>query len=96
MVLLYGVVGEGMGHATRSRVVIDHLQAMGHHVRVVASQRAYTFLAARFADHPRVEVHEIHQRVRSRNYRSPAGRGAGRPSRRAARVWARRPPRRRP
>lgn len=60
MVLLYGVVGEGMGHATRSRVVIDHLQAMGHHVRVVASQRAYTFLAARFADHPRVEVHEIH------------------------------------
>ena len=25
MRILYGVVGEGMGHAMRSRVVIDHL-----------------------------------------------------------------------
>ena len=28
--VLYGVVGEGMGHATRSRVVVEHLARAGH------------------------------------------------------------------
>lgn len=60
MRILYGVVGEGMGHATRSRVVIDHLARSGHAVRVVASQRAYTFLAKRFEGVDAVRVHEIH------------------------------------
>ena len=32
MRILYGVVGEGMGHATRSRVVIAHLLEQGHEV----------------------------------------------------------------
>jgi len=32
MKILYGVVGEGMGHAIRSRVVLDHLLATGHEV----------------------------------------------------------------
>src|SRR5687767_7766027 len=35
MRILYGVVGEGMGHATRSRVVLAHLLASGHEVKVV-------------------------------------------------------------
>jgi len=60
MRILYGVVGEGMGHATRSRVVIEHLAATGHDVRVVASSRAYTFLAGRFEGRAGVRVHEIH------------------------------------
>lgn len=47
MRILYGVVGEGMGHATRSRVVIEHLLAKGHDVRVVASGRASVYLAQR-------------------------------------------------
>jgi uncharacterized protein (TIGR00661 family) len=47
--ILYGVVGEGMGHATRSRVVIDHLVSRGHDVRVVASGRAREYLAGRAA-----------------------------------------------
>jgi uncharacterized protein (TIGR00661 family) len=47
--ILYGVVGEGMGHATRSRVVIEHLVARGHDVRVVASGRASAYLARRVA-----------------------------------------------
>ena len=47
MRILYGVVGEGMGHATRSRVVIEHLLADGHDVRVVASGRASAYLAQR-------------------------------------------------
>jgi uncharacterized protein (TIGR00661 family) len=44
MKILYGVPGEGMGHATRSKVVIAHLLESGHDVHVVSSARAYTFL----------------------------------------------------
>jgi uncharacterized protein (TIGR00661 family) len=50
MRILYGVVGEGMGHATRSRVVIDHLVAQGHEVEVVVSGRAHDYLKARERD----------------------------------------------
>ncbi len=49
MRILYGVVGEGMGHATRSRVVIDHL-ARTHEVEVVVSGRAHDYLKARESD----------------------------------------------
>jgi uncharacterized protein (TIGR00661 family) len=48
MKILYGVPGEGLGHATRSKVVIGHLLAQGHDLRVVSSSRAYTMLAAAF------------------------------------------------
>lgn len=48
MKLLYGVVGEGMGHAVRSRVVLEHLLARGHEIEIIASGRAADFLAARF------------------------------------------------
>jgi uncharacterized protein (TIGR00661 family) len=51
MRILYGVNGEGLGHATRSEVVIESLLAGGHDVRVVASGRAYRHLHARL---PRV------------------------------------------
>lgn len=53
--ILYGVVGEGMGHAIRSRVVLEHLVARGHEVEVMASQRAVDFLGSRFR-----AVHRIH------------------------------------
>lgn len=46
--ILYGVPGEGMGHATRSKVIITWLIAQGHEVQIVASSRAYTFLAQSF------------------------------------------------
>jgi uncharacterized protein (TIGR00661 family) len=55
MRILYGVVGEGMGHAIRSRVVLEHLFAQGHEVEIMTSQRAVDFLGARFP-----EVHRIH------------------------------------
>jgi uncharacterized protein (TIGR00661 family) len=42
--ILYGVVGEGMGHAMRSRVVLEHLVAQGHEVEIMASGRATDFL----------------------------------------------------
>ena len=58
MRVLYGVVGEGMGHAMRSRVVIEHLVAGGHEVEIMASGRACEFLAKRFADVNR--IHGFH------------------------------------
>lgn len=48
MKILYGVPGEGMGHATRSKVVIEHLLKMGHDVRAVSSARAFLFLEKAF------------------------------------------------
>jgi uncharacterized protein (TIGR00661 family) len=60
MRVLYGVVGEGMGHATRSRVVLEHLLAAGHEVRVVVSGRAHGFLLRVFKDRPRIHFDEIH------------------------------------
>jgi uncharacterized protein (TIGR00661 family) len=49
--VLYGVNGEGMGHATRSQVVIDAL-LKAHDVRVVASGAAFRYLRDRL---PRVD-----------------------------------------
>ena len=45
--ILYGVAGEGMGHAVRSRVVIEHLQKY-HEVRIVAASKAYHYLSSHF------------------------------------------------
>lgn len=53
MRILYGVVGEGMGHATRSRVVLEEL-VKEHEVHVVVSGRAQQYLAERFEN-----VHRI-------------------------------------
>jgi uncharacterized protein (TIGR00661 family) len=54
--ILYGVVGEGMGHAMRSRVVLDELTKR-HQVQVVVSGRAYDYLAARVSE--RLAVKQI-------------------------------------
>lgn len=48
MKILYGVVGEGMGHAIRSTVVIQHLISQGHEVHIAVSGRAYDYLKQRF------------------------------------------------
>jgi uncharacterized protein (TIGR00661 family) len=58
MKILYGVVGEGMGHAMRSRVVLEHLIAEGHTVEIMASGKASEFLGKRFADVNR--IHGLH------------------------------------
>lgn len=54
MKILYGVVGEGMGHAIRSSVVLEKLIADGHDVHIVVSGRAHGFLQARFPDVSRI------------------------------------------
>jgi uncharacterized protein (TIGR00661 family) len=48
MRILYGVVGEGMGHAMRSRVILDRLTQQ-HDVQVMVSNRAYEYLRKRFS-----------------------------------------------
>src|SRR6187549_1082908 len=63
--ILYGVVGEGMSHATRSNVVLQHLARGGHEVRVVVSGRAHAFLVKRLADFENVTIEEIHGLVLS-------------------------------
>ena len=45
MKILYGVIGEGLGHATRSRVVAEHLIGQGHQVKAAASGRAFPYLS---------------------------------------------------
>ncbi len=47
--ILYGVVGEGMGHATRSRVILEEL-VRDHEVHIVVSGRAREYLARHFAN----------------------------------------------
>ena len=49
MRVLYGVNGEGMGHATRSQVVIESLLEL-HEVRVVASGAAFDYLSGVLTD----------------------------------------------
>jgi len=48
MNILYGVPGEGMGHATRSKVVIDYLIHKNHNLCIVSSGRAFQFLEKSF------------------------------------------------
>lgn len=60
MKILYGVVGEGMGHAMRSRVIIDHLLREGHEVEIMASGRAVDFLQRHFTSPDGSPVNRIH------------------------------------
>jgi uncharacterized protein (TIGR00661 family) len=57
MKILYGVVGEGMGHATRSRVILNHL-VKNHEVEIVVSGRAHQYLTQYFFNV--VEIKGLH------------------------------------
>ena len=60
MKILYGVVGEGMGHATRSKVILDELCQRGHEITIIVSGRAHAFLSKAYADCPNITVEQIH------------------------------------
>jgi len=55
--ILYGVVGEGMGHATRSRVILNHL-VKNHEVQIVVSGRAHAYLSKYFFNV--IEIQGLH------------------------------------
>lgn len=48
--------GEGRGHSSRSLLVIEHLVARGHEVRVFTSRKAYAYLKERLAGVPIDEI----------------------------------------
>ncbi len=48
--ILYGLCGEGLGHASRSRILINHLKKNGHDIFIVAGGKAYHYLSKEF-DH---------------------------------------------
>lgn len=58
MKILYGVVGEGLGHAMRSRVCIEHLIAEGHELQIMAAGRAFPYLSKHF-EHTN-QIHGLH------------------------------------
>lgn len=60
MKILYGVVGEGMGHAIRSRVVVRHLLDEGHEVEIMASSRAGDFMTKHFGEEGVTRIHGLH------------------------------------
>jgi uncharacterized protein (TIGR00661 family) len=67
MKILYGVVGEGMGHAMRSRVVLEHLFSQDHDVAIMASGRATDFLGKRFQGVNKIHgLHMIYEENRVR------------------------------
>jgi uncharacterized protein (TIGR00661 family) len=71
MKILYGVVGEGMGHAMRSRVILEHLVGEGHELEIMASGRAVDFLGKRFSGVNRIHgLHMIYEENRVRRGRT--------------------------
>ena len=42
--IIYGVCGDGIGHATRSKATIEHLKENGHEVKIVSSRKGYDYL----------------------------------------------------
>ena len=48
--ILYGIQSDGMGHALRSKPVIDHLINKGHNVKIISADRALTFLRKHYDD----------------------------------------------
>ena len=59
MRIAYGVQGEGMGHATRSDCVIEHLRSCGDTVEIFTSQRAYSFLKEKHPNVHRIKGFEL-------------------------------------
>ncbi|MEW4488212.1 glycosyltransferase family protein [Thalassoglobus sp. JC818] len=57
--VVYSLAGEGRGHATRSKTIIDQLVKRGHRVYVFAPAVAYELLSEVYQDSERVFVEEI-------------------------------------
>ncbi|MBI2548974.1 UDP-glucuronosyltransferase [Candidatus Woesearchaeota archaeon] len=47
--IVYGICGEGMGHVTRSKVILDYLSSKGHELKIITSSRAYNYLHPSYA-----------------------------------------------
>ena len=50
--LLFGLSGDGRGHGSRDKVIIEHFLEQGHEVKVVTSGKGYEFLRDYFGVEP--------------------------------------------
>jgi len=57
--ILYAVNGEGMGHAVRSKVIIENLIKKKHDVIIIAGDRAFNFLSKHFKNVYNIECYNI-------------------------------------
>jgi uncharacterized protein (TIGR00661 family) len=48
--IIYGVQGEGRGHSSRSKIIIEHLLQEGHQVKIFTSYKGYEYLCQFFDD----------------------------------------------
>tara|TARA_Y100000031_G_scaffold27563_1_gene29788 strand:+ start:10270 stop:11385 length:1116 start_codon:yes stop_codon:yes gene_type:complete len=55
MKILYGIAGEGMGHAIRGKIITEHLIKQGHDVTIVSSNNVFFFLSKHFK-----KVHKVY------------------------------------
>lgn len=52
--ILYGLCGEGLGHASRSRILIKYLKK-NHNIKIVAGGKAYDYLSKEFKNVEEIE-----------------------------------------
>ena len=57
--IIYSMAGEGRGHATRAKTVIDQLTRRQHEVVILAPEFAYKLLSELYRNNERVTVEEI-------------------------------------
>lgn len=53
--ILYGLCGEGLGHASRGRILIHYLKQRGHEIFIVAGGKAYRYLSTEFDQIEKIE-----------------------------------------
>ena len=53
--ILYGLCGEGLGHASRSRILIHYLLSQNHEIKIIAGGKAYRYLSKEFRDVEKIE-----------------------------------------
>ncbi|MFW5852645.1 MAG: glycosyltransferase family protein, partial [Nanoarchaeota archaeon] len=46
--IIYGIQSDGLGHYSRSKLVIDHLLKKGHEVKVITSDRPYNLMKDKY------------------------------------------------
>src|SRR3989338_3813282 len=67
--IFYGINGEGMGHAIRSKPILEHLSKK-HDVRVFAGGKAYKFFKGKYDLHHLQYYHFIYLRNRANHFLS--------------------------
>jgi uncharacterized protein (TIGR00661 family) len=55
--IVYSVLGEGRGHSSRSKIIIENLIQKGHQVKIFSSNKAYSYLKEYFKDV--LEIHSL-------------------------------------